>query len=132
MNACPSCGGIIDVSSCDPYSKVLCPTCSKAIRVRADFLHFRIEKKIGEGGLSRVFRAVDQTLGRLVALKVLNPDFSKDSKRAAEFEREAKITAAISHPNVVKVFSAGRDRSQVNDFYISFLIKCAADTGFSL
>lgn len=60
--------------------------------------------------MSRVFRAVDQTLGRQVALKILNPDFSKDTKRAGEFEREAKITAAISHPNVVKVYSAGRDQ----------------------
>ncbi|MDA7650213.1 serine/threonine protein kinase, partial [Verrucomicrobiales bacterium] len=110
MNACPSCGVIMDVSSCDPYSKVICPECSAMIRVRADFLHFRIEKKIGEGGLSRVFRAVDQTLDRLVALKILNPDFSKDAERAVEFEREAKITALISHPNVVKVFSAGRDQ----------------------
>ena len=110
MNACPSCGVIMDVSSCDPYSKVICPECKTAIRVRADFLHFRIEKKIGEGGLSRVFRAVDQTLDRLVALKILNPDFSKDSGRASEFEKEAKITASISHPNVVKVFSAGSDQ----------------------
>ena len=110
MNACPSCSVIMDVSSCDPYSKVICPECSTAIRVRADFLHFRIEKKIGEGGLSRVFRAVDQTLDRLVALKILNPDFSKDAERAVEFEKEAKITASISHPNVVKVFSAGSDQ----------------------
>ena len=79
MNACPGCGEVMDVSSCDPYSKVICPECSTAIRVRADFLHFRIEKKIGEGGLSRVFQAVDQTLNRQVALKVLSPEFSKDS-----------------------------------------------------
>ena len=110
MNACPSCGEVMDVSLCDPYSKVICPECSTAIRVRADFLHFRIEKKIGEGGLSRVFRAVDQTLNRQVALKILSPEFSKDSKRAKEFEREARITASISHPNVVKVFSAGSDQ----------------------
>ena len=110
MNACPSCGEVMDVSLCDPYSKVICPECSTAIRVRADFLNFRIKKKIGEGGLSRVFRAVDQTLNRQVALKILSPEFSKDSKRAKEFEREARITASISHPNVVKVFSAGSDQ----------------------
>ena len=51
MNACPSCGEVMDVSLCDPYSKVICPECSTAIRVRADFLHFRIEKKIGEGDI---------------------------------------------------------------------------------
>ena len=110
MNACPSCGEVIDVSSCAPYSKVLCPSCSTPIRVRGEFLQFQIQKKIGEGGMSRVFRAVDQTLGRQVALKILNPDLSTDDKRAEEFEREAKITAAISHPNVVKVYSAGQDQ----------------------
>ncbi|MCH2061680.1 MAG: serine/threonine protein kinase [Verrucomicrobiales bacterium] len=110
MNACPTCGGIIDVSACSPYSKVLCPKCRTAIRVRAEFLQFKIEEKIGIGGMSRVFRAIDQTLDRQVALKILNANFSKDAKRAKEFEREAKITAVISHPNVVKVYSAGRDQ----------------------
>ena len=96
MNACPNCGEVIDVSACAPFSKVLCPSCSGPIRVRGDFLHFKIQKKIGEGGMSRVFRATDQTLSRQVALKILNPSFSKDAKRAEEFEREAKITASIS------------------------------------
>ncbi|MFP6874675.1 MAG: serine/threonine-protein kinase [Verrucomicrobiales bacterium] len=110
MNACPACGEVIDVSACSPYSKVLCPNCRTPIRVRAEFLQFKIEQKIGEGGMSRVFRAIDQTLDRQVALKILNADFSKDDKRTAEFESEAKITAVISHPNVVKVYSAGRDQ----------------------
>jgi len=110
MNACPTCGGIIDVSACSPYSKVLCPSCRIPIRVRGEFLQFKIEEKIGEGGLSRVFRAIDQTLDRQVALKILNANFSQDAKRTKEFEREAKITAVISHPNVVKVYSAGRDQ----------------------
>ncbi len=110
MNACPTCGEVIDVSACSPYSKVLCPNCRTPIRVRAEFLQFKIEEKIGEGGMSRVFRAIDQTLDRQVALKILNADFSKDAKRTEEFEREAKITAVISHPNVVKVYSAGRDQ----------------------
>ena len=110
MNACPTCSGIIDVSACSPYSKVLCPNCRTPIRVRAEFLQFKIEEKIGEGGMSRVFRAIDQTLDRQVALKILNADFSKDAKRTEEFEREAKITAVISHPHVVKVYSAGRDQ----------------------
>ena len=49
MNACPSCGEVMDVSLCDPYSKVICPECSTAIRVRADFLNFRIKKISSEG-----------------------------------------------------------------------------------
>ena len=110
MNACPSCGEVIDVSACPPYSKVLCPACNTAIRVRTEFHHFSLKKQLGEGGMSRVFMANDTTLNRQVALKILNPDFSNDPKRCAQFEREARITAAISHPNVVKVFSVGHDQ----------------------
>jgi serine/threonine protein kinase len=110
MNACPNCGEVIDVSSCAPYSKVMCPTCNSAIRVRAEFHHFSLKKQIGEGGMSRVFLANDNTLNRMVALKILNSDFSKDAARTAQFEKEARITAAISHPNVVKVFSVGQDQ----------------------
>ncbi len=98
------------MSACAPYSRVLCPACSSAIRVRTEFLHFSLEKQIGEGGMSRVFLARDKTLGRQVALKILNQDYSQDATRAEQFEREGRITAAISHPNVVKVFSVGHDQ----------------------
>ena len=54
--------------------------------------------------MSRVFRAFDTMLNRDVALKILNRDCGSDSERVAQFEREAQITASISHPNVVKVF----------------------------
>lgn len=110
MNACPTCGGVMDVSACAPYSKVVCPSCSTPIRVRTEFDHFTLRKQIGEGGMSRVFLALDRTLNREVALKILNSDLSKDSERITQFEREARITAAISHPNVVKVFSVGNDQ----------------------
>ena len=110
MNACPTCGGVMNVSACAPYSKVVCPACSTPIRVRTEFNHFTLRKQIGEGGMSRVFLALDRTLNREVALKILNSDLSKDSERISQFEREARITASISHPNVVKVFSVGNDQ----------------------
>ena len=110
MNSCPTCGGVMDVTACAPYSKVVCPACSTPIRVRTDFDHFTLRKQIGEGGMSRVFLALDRTLNREAALKILNPDLSKQGERIQQFEREARITAAISHPNVVKVFSVGNDQ----------------------
>ena len=61
MNACPTCGGVMDVTACAPYSKVVCPSCSTPIRVRTDFNHFTLRKQIGEGGMSRVFLALDRT-----------------------------------------------------------------------
>ena len=116
INACPSCGQHIDVSELEPYSKILCGGCQDTIRVRTGFHHFMIREQIGIGGMSRVFRATDTALKRDVALKILNRHCSNDARRVEQFEREARITAAISHPNVVKVYSAGWDQGY---FYIA-------------
>lgn len=55
-----------------------------------------------------VFVAHDTTLERDVAIKLLNEEYSKDEKRMEEFEREAQITAALSHPHIVRVFTVGK------------------------
>ncbi|CAN5899836.1 hypothetical protein BH11VER1_BH11VER1_41450 [soil metagenome] len=116
LSTCPACQGVIDVTSFEPYSKVICPHCGETVRVRRRFDHFSIIKQIGEGGMSRVFDAEDAALGRHVALKILNRHYSKDSVRMASFEREAQLTAAVTHPNVVKLYSVGRDQG---NFYIA-------------
>lgn len=86
------------------------------MRVRHTFHQFTITAEIGRGGMSRVFKAHDAKLDRDVALKILNPECSRDPARLAQFEREAEITARISHPHVVRLFSAGRDQGF---FYIA-------------
>nr|WP_075087938.1 protein kinase [Verrucomicrobium spinosum] len=63
-----------------------------------------------------MFDAEDSTLGRHVALKILNRHYSRDSVRMASFEREAQLTAAVTHPNVVKLYSVGKDQG---NFYIA-------------
>lgn len=110
LNTCPSCQEIIDVSGVRPYEKIHCPLCEDTIRVRTVFNHFTLKEEIGQGGMSRVFRAVDNNLGREVALKILHSRYEDQPQLAAHFEREAKITASITHPNVVQVYSAGRDQ----------------------
>ena len=115
-NSCPHCAGTVDVSHLHPYDKIACPHCGSAMRVRHTFHQFTITAEIGRGGMSRVFKAHDAKLDRDVALKILNPDCSRDPARLAQFEREAEITARISHPNVVRLFSAGRDQGF---FYIA-------------
>jgi len=64
--------------------------------------HFRIEKKIGAGGMGEVYRARDTKLGRDVALKLL-PETSPD--KLARFEREARAVAGLAHPNIVVVYA---------------------------
>lgn len=116
FNSCPSCGEVIDVSIVGPFTEITCPHCAESIRVRTQFDQFVIESRIGEGGMSRVYAANDTRLGRSTALKVLHPEFSRDTHRTSQFEREAKLTAGVSHPHVVKVFSVGRDQGY---FYIA-------------
>ncbi len=67
-------------------------------------LHYRIVEKIGEGGMGEVWKAVDTTLDREVAIKLLPDAFSGDRERMARFEREAKMLAALNHPNIAAVY----------------------------
>jgi hypothetical protein len=106
---CPECGKALDVSGLSPYAKIECPHCAALIRVRTTIGQYQIVGPLGEGGMSQVFRALDRNLGREVALKILHQSLSRDVALTAMFEREAKLTAAIVHPNVVKVFSVGQD-----------------------
>lgn len=106
----------IDVTSLEPFTKLKCPFCGQMVRVRRRFDHFMIVRQIGEGGMSRVFEAEDETLGRRVALKILNRTYSRDAARLEQFRQEALITASITHPNVIKLYSVGYDQGY---FYLA-------------
>jgi Tol biopolymer transport system component len=67
-------------------------------------LHFRLVDKIGEGGMGEVWRAVDTTLDREVAIKVLPQAFAGEPERLARFEREAKVLASLNHPNIAAIY----------------------------
>ena len=64
---------------------------------------YRIERRLGHGGMGSVFLAVQESLDRKVALKVLNPRLSADTDFVQRFQAEARAAAALSHPNVVTV-----------------------------
>lgn len=67
--------------------------------------HYRILEKIGSGGMGEVYLAEDSKLNRRVALKVLSSELVESKEFRARFAREAKALAALSHPNIVTVYS---------------------------
>ena len=68
---------------------------------------YRLDAKIGEGGMAVVFRGYDLILRRQVAVKVLRPAFSADAGFVRRFEFEAQAAAKLSHPNIVTTYDVG-------------------------
>jgi serine/threonine-protein kinase len=74
---------------------------------------YRIERKLGAGGMADVYLAEDQELGRRVAIKILNGRHANDDQFIERFRREAKNAAALNHPNIVSIY----DRGEAEDTY---------------
>ncbi len=72
-------------------------------------LHYRLVERLGEGGMGVVWKAVDTSLDREVAIKILPAAFATDPERLARFEREAKLLASLNHPNVAAVYGLHED-----------------------
>jgi eukaryotic-like serine/threonine-protein kinase len=70
---------------------------------------YRLESKLGSGGMSTVYLARDETLERWIAIKVLHREISDQPDQIERFRREARSVARLSHPNVVAVIDAGED-----------------------
>ena len=70
---------------------------------------YRLESKLGSGGMSTVYLARDETLQRWVAVKVMHREMSDQPDQLERFRREARAVAQLSHPNVVAVIDAGED-----------------------
>ena len=75
-----------------------------ALTPRSRLGQYEIAAQIGAGGMGEVYRALDTNLGRQVAIKLLPDTFSSDPDRLARFEREAKLLAALNHPNIAQIY----------------------------
>ncbi|MBK7857491.1 MAG: serine/threonine protein kinase [Archangiaceae bacterium] len=77
----------------------------------ADFIPgYRLEKLVGKGGMGEVHQAVQLSLGRTVAVKLLSAELAQDESFVARFEKEGAALAALRHPNIVSIVDKGRNK----------------------
>ncbi len=70
---------------------------------------YEVLEKIGAGGMSDVYKAMDHSLGREVAVKVLKQEFAVDSGFVSKFRQEAQAAAGLEHPNIVNIYDVGAE-----------------------
>src|SRR5256885_6971555 len=77
------------------------------------FGQYKILARIGAGGMGEVYRARDTRHGRTVAIRVLPADLAGDHERRERLMREARASAALSHPNIAALYEVGEDQGHV-------------------
>lgn len=70
---------------------------------------YRLDEKIGDGGVATVYRGTDLSLDRPVAVKILKQEYTGDSELVERFRREARAAAKLTHPNIVQIFDTGSE-----------------------
>jgi len=110
--ACRKCGSHLDVSGLPSFSVVECPHCHAKQTVPAQLGQFLLLELLGTGGMGAVYQALDQALGRYVAIKVMKRSLGDDVQFVENFLREARAAAAINHRNVVQIYSCGQEKGQ--------------------
>jgi len=112
---CPFCSYIIRPDDRARGYSMKCPSCSKTVLVPITAFEvgcilgdFEIESKIGKGSIGTVYRAKQISLDRVVALKILSPDYT-NTKGIADFLKEARAAAKLSHQNLVQSLAVGEE-----------------------
>src|SRR5262245_8496892 len=86
-----------------------------------EIAHYKIEARLGAGGMGEVYQARDSRLGRSVAVKVLPDAFAKDAERISRFEREAKLLASLNHSNIAAL--DGMEQADGTHFLVMELVE---------
>ena len=95
------------------------PPISKGLSPGDTLSHYRILRKIGEGGMGSVYQAVDETLGRMVAIKTISSGRTSEAAQQ-RFIREARAASALNHPNIITIHEFG-SHNGLNFIVMEFL-----------
>ena len=90
--------------------------------VESTISHYKILKKIGQGGMGEVYLAEDTRLQRKVAVKVLPAAATSNPEGLARFEREAQTAAALNHPNIATIYDVGSE-ARPDGSHINFIVQ---------
>jgi serine/threonine protein kinase len=107
---CYNCTQKLDVSSLTPFSRIHCPKCDTEIIVPMWFDHYLFEEQVGEGKFAKVYRALDLTLDREAAVKVLKPEH--EAKYGELFLKAARKAAQLNHFSITPIYSCGEFENQ--------------------
>lgn len=83
---------------------------------------YRLDAKVGSGGMSSVYRAFDTVLERQVAIKLMHREIAGDSDQLERFRREARAVAQLNHPHVVGVIDAGEEDDDGDGFSTPYIV----------
>ena len=113
--ACSKCSQPIDVAASAPFTLLHCPVCGAEMRVPARFANFILLSQLGKGGMGSVYKAYDETLGRTVALKVMQQSIGQDrafGDLASVDEDHAGLRTPLVGRRVRTICQPGRPRYQ--------------------
>ena len=110
--SCQSCGHPLDVSGLPAFIEIACPECGTHQSVPGRLGGFLLTELMGKGGMGAVYRGLDTSLDRPVAVKVMLSSLGEDKEFVRTFRNEAQAAAALNHPNVVQIYSFGVEHGQ--------------------
>src|ERR1043166_1046465 len=92
-------------SDLPPLEPVSCTKCGHPVILPARIRNFEVREVVASGGMGTVYRAFDENLERMVAIKMLKREITEDKQILESFYREARATAALNHTNIIHVYS---------------------------
>lgn len=126
MRLCPECDALTDDE--------VCPKCGTRTYLEAESeagidpllgqvldQRYRIEARIGRGGMGTVYRAVQIAMNRTVAVKVMNPELARNNEAVKRFHREARAATAFEHPHAIRLIDFGQAKTRELFMVMEFL-----------